>query len=95
VRTSSRLRYALRRLQEVLVGHQNTHQGSSSSTVGISESMTDSNSGPICCRLWTKLHRIKSLYAAAIVGFQRRFVIVDILFHSGDIRDQSLTLSEI
>ena len=40
------------------------------------------NYGPIFRRLWTKVHqRDRSL--------QRRFLIVTILFHSGDIRDRS------
>ena len=42
------------------------------------------NFGPILCRLWTKVHRIKF---ACVRSLQRRFPIDDVLLRSGDIRE--------
>jgi len=53
------------------------------------------NYDPIFRHLWTKVHQITSADAGEIVVCNAVFPIVDILFHSGDIRDRSAKSSEI
>jgi len=53
------------------------------------------NSGSIFLRSWTKVHRIKFACAGVSTSLQRRFLIDDVLLHSGDICDQVAKLCEI
>jgi len=53
------------------------------------------NYGPICGRLWTKVHQIKYPFMGIIVLLQRHFLVDNILSLSGDISDQVAKLSEI
>jgi len=45
------------------------------------------NSGPIFRRLWTKVHQIWQA-RRGVIAVSNRFPIDDMLFPSGDIRDQ-------
>jgi len=53
------------------------------------------DSGPIFRHLWTKLHKIKFARAVVSEVCNTSFPIDNVLFLSGDVRDQVAKLSEI